>query len=230
MTTISGHSTHLPSIALLGLCKVSPRAVPERTETSSRAPRPWAATRGFECAILCLVKKGKTATRAPERKTPFKRKKVLFFCACNSVRSQMAEGLVRALYGNRLEAFSAGLKPAALSSTATLVMAEIGIDISSHTAKSIEAFVGTKFDCVAMVCGDPKGTCPFLPHSQLDFTCAGCSGCCALHPFFPRGSRLLHGQFQNLIDREGTGHIEAFRRVRDEIMEWVKENFGADEG
>jgi arsenate reductase len=174
------------------------------------------------------VRKGKTGNRALERKTPSERKKVLFFCACNSVRSQMAEGLVRALYGDRLEAFSAGLKPTPLSPTATRAMAEIGIDISSHMPKSIEAFVGTKFDCVAMVCGDPKGTCPFLPHSRLDFTCAGCSGCCALHPFFPRGSRLLHAQFQNLIDKEGAEHIEAFRRVRDEIREWITENFGTE--
>jgi arsenate reductase len=167
------------------------------------------------------VRKGEAANRALERKTPSQRKKVHFFCACNSVRSQMAEGLVRGLYGDRIGAFSAGLKPAPLSPTATRVMAEIGIDISSHMLKSIETFVGTKFDCVAMVCGDPKGTRPFLPHSRLHFACAGCSGCCALHPFFPRGSRLLHGQFQNLIDREGAEHIEAFRRVRDEIREWI---------
>ena len=160
------------------------------------------------------------------KKEPSERQKVLFFCACNSVRSQMAEGFVKALYHDRLEAFSAGLKPTSLSPTAIAVMAEIGIDISSHAPKSIEAFVGTKFDCVAMVCGDPKGVCPFLPNSPLDFTCAGCSGCCALHPFFPKGSRLLHGHFQNLIDKEGTEHIEAFRRVREEIREWLAENFG----
>ncbi|HUJ69220.1 MAG TPA: arsenate reductase ArsC [Syntrophorhabdales bacterium] len=174
------------------------------------------------------MKKGKAAKEPAGKNTPTRRQKVLFFCACNAVRSQMAEGFVKALYGDRLEAFSAGLKPAALSPTATRVMAEIGIDISSHAPKSIEAFVGTKFDCVAMVCGDPKGVCPFLPHSQLDFTCAGCSGCCALHPFFPKGNRLLHGQFQNLIDREGAEHIEAFRRVRDEIREWLAENFGTE--
>lgn len=142
---------------------------------------------GFEWAILCPVRKGEAANRALERKTPSQRKKVLFFCACNSVRSQMAEGLVRGLYGDRLEAFSAGLKPAPLSPTATRVMAEIGIDISSHMLKSIQAFVGTKFDCVAMVCGDPKGTRPFLPHSRLDFACAGRSGCFRPPPLLLEG-------------------------------------------
>ncbi len=142
----------------------------------------------------------------------------------------MAEGLVKAFYGDRLEAFSAGLKPTPLSPTAARVMAEIGIDISAHAPKSIETFIGTRFDCVAMVCGDPKGTCPFLPLSHSDFTCAGCSGCCTLHPFFPAGNRLLHGQFQNLIDSEGAEHIDSFRRVRDEIRDWIRENFGTEEG
>lgn len=181
------------------------------------------------CYTLYVRKKNLTK-QAPEKAFPPGRAKVLFFCACNSVRSQMAEGLVRAFYSDRIEAYSAGLKPAPLSPTATRVMAEIGIDISAHAPKGVEAFVGTRFDCIAMVCGDPKGACPFLPRSQPGFACSGCSGCCALHPLFPAGSRLLHGQFENLIDKEGPEHIDAFRRVRDEIRDWIEENFGAAEG
>jgi arsenate reductase len=157
------------------------------------------------------------------------RKKVLFFCACNSIRSQMAEGILRATLGETYDVSSAGLKPTKLSPIAERVMAEIGIDISGQSAKSIETFVGTKFDCVAMVCGDPKGTCPFLPKPHQEFTCAGCSGCCTMHPFFPAGTRLLHAQFQDLVELGGEEHVELYRKVRDELRSWVADTFGQEE-
>ncbi len=138
----------------------------------------------------------------------------------------MAEGILRTRYGDRYEVFSAGLKPTRLSPVATRVMSEIGIDISDHSSKSIELFVGTKFDCVAMVCGDPKGICPFLPVSGQEFTCAGCSGCCTLHPFFPAGKQLLHVRFQDLIEQSGDEHIDQYRKIRDELKEWIEETFG----
>lgn len=156
------------------------------------------------------------------------RKKVLFFCACNSIRSQMAEGILKATHGDRYDVSSAGLKPTSLSLNAARVMAEIGIDISDRVAKSIDTFVGTKFDCVAMVCGDPKGTCPFLPRLDQEFTCAGCSGCCTLHPFFPAGTHLLHAQFPDLVELTGEEHIDLYRKVRDEIKLWVAETFGPE--
>ena len=159
---------------------------------------------------------------------PSDRKKVLFFCACNAIRSQMAEGILKTTHGDRYEVSSAGIKPTRLSPIAARVMAEIGIDISNNTAKSIETFVGAKFDCVAMVCGDPKGTCPFLPRPQQEFTCAGCSGCCTLHPFFPTGARLLHAQFQDLAEL-GEEHLDLYRKVRDELRSWIEETFGPEE-
>ncbi len=139
----------------------------------------------------------------------------------------MAEGLLRALHADRYETFSAGLRPAPVSRQAIRVMAESGIDIGNQTAKSIETFAGMKFDCIAMVCGDPKGECPFLSRHEEGNTCDGCSGCCTFHPFFPLGTRVIHAQFRNLIGAADTEEdIDLFRQTRDEIRDWIKKNFG----
>lgn len=176
------------------------------------------------CYTMAMAGKGKVAgTGRPRKMEGPPRKRVLFFCACNSIRSQMAEGLLRAFRGDRYEVYSAGLRPTHLSPVAVRVMAELGIDISGQTAKGVETFVGTYFDCVATVCGDPKGPCPFLTAGQEGFTCRGCAGCCAFHPFFPAGKRSIHGCF---TEPAGRGEeAEAFRRVRDELRDWIEKNF-----
>ena len=154
------------------------------------------------------------------------RPRVLFFCACNSVRSQMAEGLLRALRGDRYEAYSAGIRPTRVSPAAVRVMAEMGIDISHQAAKGVETFVGTYFDCVASVCGQPKGPCPLARGAGEGFTCRGCGGCCAFHPFFPAGKRRIHASFREPEEPAGEGgEAEAFRRVRDELKDWIEKNF-----
>ncbi|MBE3136913.1 MAG: arsenate reductase ArsC [Thermoplasmata archaeon] len=68
------------------------------------------------------------------------KQKILFICTHNSTRSQMAEGLLRTLYGNRYEAYSAGIVPSSVNRYAVEVMKELGIDISMHRSKSIEEF------------------------------------------------------------------------------------------
>ena len=73
------------------------------------------------------------------------KKKVLFICTHNSARSQIAEGLLRSMYGNRYEVYSAGTQPSRVNPYAIKVMAEVGIDISSHHAKHIDVFYGIKF-------------------------------------------------------------------------------------
>ena len=75
-------------------------------------------------------------------------KKVLFICTQNSARSQMAEGLVNALYRGRYTARSAGTEPSEVNSYAVRVMSEIGIDISSHHSKSVDQFMDQDFDYV----------------------------------------------------------------------------------
>jgi arsenate reductase len=75
------------------------------------------------------------------------KKRVLFLCTRNSARSQMAEGLLRHFKGDRYEAYSAGTRPAELHPTAVKVMAEIGIDISAHWSKGLDAFEGARAEC-----------------------------------------------------------------------------------
>ncbi len=72
------------------------------------------------------------------------KKKVLFLCTGNSCRSQMAEGILRHLMGDRFEVESAGTRPSIVNPVAIKVMAEIGIDISGHRSKSVEEFQGMK--------------------------------------------------------------------------------------
>ena len=78
--------------------------------------------------------------------------KVLFLCEHNSARSQMAEGLLRHLYGEKYEVFSAGSNPTQVNPFAIKVMAEIGIDISKQYSKNIEEFRNKSIDVVVSVC------------------------------------------------------------------------------
>ncbi len=91
------------------------------------------------------------------------KKKVLVLCTGNSCRSQMAEGFLRHLGGDRFEVFSAGVKPTQVNPLAIKVMAEAGVDISSHRSKSVAEFLGQKFDFVITVCDNANQTCPIFP-------------------------------------------------------------------
>jgi arsenate reductase (thioredoxin) len=92
-----------------------------------------------------------------------KKKRVLFICTHNAARSQMAEGLLRALHGNRYEVSSAGTKPGRVSPYAIKVMAEIGIDIGAHRAKSLQEVLDQEFDYVITICDHAKESCPYFP-------------------------------------------------------------------
>lgn len=89
---------------------------------------------------------------------------VLFVCTGNSCRSQMAEGLLRHLGGDRVRVMSAGSHPAdAVAPCAVQVMKEIGIDISHHYPKSLQSLLGEKFDWVITLCDSAKQSCPVFP-------------------------------------------------------------------
>jgi arsenate reductase len=62
--------------------------------------------------------------------------RVFFICTANATRSPMAEGLMRAKYGDRFEVFSAGILKSRISTRAIRVMQEMGIDISHHRSKN----------------------------------------------------------------------------------------------
>lgn len=90
-------------------------------------------------------------------------KKVLFLCTGNSCRSQMAEGLLRHMAGDKVQVFSAGVHPSFLHPMAVKVMAEIGIDISSHSSKSVGEFIDQSFDYVVTLCDHARQSCPLFP-------------------------------------------------------------------
>jgi len=90
-------------------------------------------------------------------------KNVLFVCTQNACRSQMAEGIVNHDLAGRVRAFSAGTAPAVVNPMAVKVMAEIGIDISSHRSKHLDGFAGRSFDLVVTLCGGAAEACPFAP-------------------------------------------------------------------
>lgn len=90
-------------------------------------------------------------------------KRVLFLCTGNSCRSQMAEGFLRHMAGDRFEVFSAGVKPTQINPLAIKVMAEVGVDISKQRSKSAMEFIGQKFDYIITVCDNAKQACPVFP-------------------------------------------------------------------
>ncbi len=131
------------------------------------------------------------------------RKQVLFLCTHNSARSQMAEGLLRALKGEGYEAFSAGVSPTKVDPEAIAAMAEIGIDISGQRSKGINDIKGIRFDVIVTVCDSAKESCPF----------------------FSGALEQLHRSFDDPAAYKGQARLAAFRRVRDGITDWIGESF-----
>ena len=127
------------------------------------------------------------------------KKRVLFVCAENACRSQMAEGIARHLHGDLVEAYSAGSRPTSVNPLALKVMDEIGIDISGHGSKSLAEFVEENFDYVITLCG-----------SQADGTC----------PIFPgEAKERLHWELPDPAQAQGREEevLPVFRQVRDQI-------------
>lgn len=129
------------------------------------------------------------------------RKRVLILCTGNSARSQMAEGLLRHLAGDRFEVFSAGTKPAGLNPNAVKAMSELGIDISQHRSKSVDEFSREQFDYVITVCDNARESCPI----------------------FPGDARQIHHSFEDPAAALSENQLDVFRRVRDHISNWLGE-------
>ena len=88
---------------------------------------------------------------------------MLFLCTHNSARSQMAEGLLRHLAGNRFEVFSAGTEATHVRQLAVRAMDEIGIDLSGQQSKTLDRYIGQTFDYVITVCDEANEACPVFP-------------------------------------------------------------------
>lgn len=146
---------------------------------------------------------------------PQEKKKILFLCTHNSARSQMAEGLLRAIYGDRYEAYSAGVEATTVNPHAVTVMREIGIDISSQYSKTPLEFQDIIFDLAVTVCDRAKAACPICS-TNLEFPTR-----------FPRAKQVIHYSFEDPAAAVGSEEekLKVFRRVRDEIKDWISQTF-----
>ena len=131
--------------------------------------------------------------------------KILFLCAGNSCRSQMAEGWARRLKPGVVEPYSAGVEPRGVDPRAVGVMAEAGVDISGQRSKHVRELGGVEPDCVVTLCGAARERCPA----------------------FPGPTRIVHRGFDDppglaagaRSEEEALAH---YRRVRDEIRAFVE--------
>ncbi len=130
------------------------------------------------------------------------KKRVLFICTHNSARSQMAEGLLRHLAGDRFEAFSAGTEATQVRPLAIKVMGELGIDISGQQSKTLDRYLKAPFDMVITVCDTAAEACPI----------------------FPGAVQRRHWSFEDPSKATGSDaeQLAVYRRVRDEIRSLIE--------
>ena len=138
------------------------------------------------------------------------RKTILFVCSGNSIRSQIAEGLVNHFLGKEWAAFSAGTVPMKVPKDLIKVMREIGVDIAAHRSKHVDIFSDCRFDRVIVLCSDVERICPILPD------CAG------------QERIFFHDPLSAVAVSDGIfiNFKSLYRQLRDEmkkaIMEYIK--------
>jgi len=135
---------------------------------------------------------------------------VLFACSLNSVRSPMAEGLLKHLLGHRIYVDSTGVRSAGVDPFAVEVMDEIGIDISRHRAKSFADLEDTSYDLIISLS-------PEAQHSAVEMT----------------RTMACEVEFWNTLDPtivEGNreSRLDAYRQVRDTLKRRIEERFTLD--
>ena len=136
-----------------------------------------------------------------------KKIKILFLCTGNSARSQMAEGWAKALKGDQVEAYSAGIEAHGLNPYAVAAMKEAGVDISGQRSKLVTEVLDIPFDYVITVCSRAAESCPV----------------------FPGKATVVHHGFDDPAKARGSEEekMAVFRRVRDEIKALIKNLPGA---
>jgi arsenate reductase (thioredoxin) len=130
--------------------------------------------------------------------------RVLFLCTGNSCRSQMAEGWAKHFKSDVIEAYSAGIAPRGLDRFAVKVMAETGVDISTHKSKHLDEVKDIVFDYVITVCDNAHGRCPYFPGKVK-----------IIHVGFDDPPKLATNA---ATEEEALNH---YRRIRDEIRNFV---------
>ena len=132
--------------------------------------------------------------------------RVLFLCTGNSCRSQMAEGWARHMFGDAMDLYSAGTAPHGVDPLAVKVMAEAGVDISSHTSNDVREYLNIPFDLVITVCDSARESCPVFS-----------GGAKSMHRPFEDPPSLAQGiNDENKI-------LESYRQVREEIRDFITE-------
>lgn len=133
------------------------------------------------------------------------KKSVLFVCTHNAFRSQIAEGYLRAKYGDRYDAYSAGTDPTTLDPRAVRMMQEIGIDISAHKTKPLLDFFDSDIDIAVTVCDNATGACPMVPGA----------------------GRVMHESFPDpgTCEEQDEGCLDHLREVRESITSWIDKTF-----
>jgi arsenate reductase (thioredoxin) len=123
--------------------------------------------------------------------------RVLFVCTGNSARSQMAEAFLRREGGERFEVFSAGTEPRGVNPLTVRVLERLGFETAGLRSKSVEEFVGQRFDYVVTVCDRARENCPY----------------------FPGGGESLHWGFDDPAEATGSEaeRLAVFERVLGEI-------------
>ena len=136
-----------------------------------------------------------------EKDSPVK-KKILFLCTGNACRSQIAEGWARHLKSGVIEAYSAGISPAGVSTRAIAVMAEAGVDISKQTSKHVDTLKDVDFDYIVTVCDNAREQCPV----------------------FPSRTKKIHKSFEDPALMAGSEDVimAAFRKLRDDMRAFVE--------
>jgi arsenate reductase len=121
----------------------------------------------------------------------------------------MAEGWTRKLKGDRIEVYSAGVEPHGLNPNAVKVMAEAGVDISTHKSKLVDEFRDTELDTVITVCGNAHETCPYFPPR-----------CKVLHVGFDDPPKMAEELAATGESKER--QLDCYRKIRDEIRGFVE--------
>ena len=135
--------------------------------------------------------------------------RILFLCTGNACRSQMGEGWLRHLAGDRVEVLSAGTSPHGVNATAVEVMGEVGVDLSEHSSDDVARYLDEPLAAVIAVCDNAAEACPRFAHAVP----------------------ILRWPFPDPAGATGTRDevLDAFRTVRDAIRTrieaWIEADF-----
>ncbi|MDB5270574.1 MAG: protein tyrosine phosphatase [Hymenobacter sp.] len=131
------------------------------------------------------------------------KKNILVLCTGNSCRSQLLHGYLAQALGERAAVYSAGVEVHGLNPRAVRVMAEDGVDISTHTSNHVDEYAAVPFDYVITVCDHANEVCPV----------------------FPSTAKKLHHNFPDPAKATGSEEeiMAQFRGVRDQVKAYAQD-------